>query len=134
MSDFFKSLLIIEGRIGRLRYFFVHLGLCGVFAFFLTLIPQPHFSQPSLSIESFIGSRFFLYWIVPFLALSLVNAMHRAHDLGWSGLTSALLLVPLVSFVFFLILLFLPGQRRENRYGPPPQRYEWVRPQAKDGA
>lgn len=49
----------------------------------------------------------------------------RCHDLGWSGWMSLLQLVPLANSVFFLLLLFLPGQAHENDYGDPPPPTTW---------
>jgi uncharacterized membrane protein YhaH (DUF805 family)/glutaredoxin len=49
----------------------------------------------------------------------------RCHDLGWSGWMSLLQLVPLANSVFFLLLLFLPGQGQENEHGEPPPPTTW---------
>jgi uncharacterized membrane protein YhaH (DUF805 family) len=44
----------------------------------------------------------------------------RLHDLGWSGWTVLLLLVPLVDILAFLLLPLVPGQKSRNAFGDPP--------------
>jgi uncharacterized membrane protein YhaH (DUF805 family) len=55
--------------------------------------------------------------VVPFTAV----AVRRLHDTGRTGWWAALLFVPLISVVVF-VLLVLPGAFAPNKYGPePPQ-------------
>lgn len=44
----------------------------------------------------------------------------RAHDRGWSGWFSLLLLLPLISVWPLIELLFLPGDPAANRFGASP--------------
>lgn len=44
----------------------------------------------------------------------------RAHDRGWSGWFSLVLLVPLIGMWPFIELIFLPGDAAANRFGEPP--------------
>lgn len=48
---------------------------------------------------------------------SLAIGVKRVHDLGWPGLTAIALLLPPLSFFFFLLIGLLPGQPGANRYG-----------------
>lgn len=45
----------------------------------------------------------------------------RFHDANVTGWASLLLLIPLVSYVVTLALLFIPGTKGDNRFGPPPK-------------
>lgn len=55
------------------------------------------------------------------LGLLLPNisvTVRRLHDTGKSGWWWLLLQVPLIGWIFCLIFLTQPGERRENAYGP----------------
>ena len=58
----------------------------------------------------------FAVFIVPSLAL----LVRRTHDLGWTGWLLLLFLVPLVGFIFALIVVFKGTQPAPNQYGPGP--------------
>lgn len=53
---------------------------------------------------------------IPFLMLSC--AVRRLHDSGKSGWWLLLGLIPGIGTIIVLVLLLLPGETRENRYGP----------------
>ncbi|WP_166365945.1 DUF805 domain-containing protein [Pseudomonas akapageensis] len=108
------SVLSIEGRIGRLRYLAWTLVLLltvvaamGVFS--LLFYQSPMFSGLMMAIA-----------VLCFLTINIQISVQRLHDLGWSGWLWLLNLVPLVSAVFTLMLLVLPGNPGPNQYGPPP--------------
>jgi uncharacterized membrane protein YhaH (DUF805 family) len=50
----------------------------------------------------------------------LKAVVSRFHDIGWPGWAALLLFVPLAGVIAFLLLLFVPGQKRPNLYGEPP--------------
>ncbi len=54
---------------------------------------------------------FVMLW--PYLALST----KRLHDIGWSGVFSIALLIPIVQIVAFVALCLIPGTSGPNRYG-----------------
>ena len=60
-----------------------------------------------------------LYW-------SFRDAALRCHDLGYSGFWSLLYLIPVISLLFSLGLLFLPGQKEDNEYDSPPLQDSWL--------
>lgn len=108
------SVLSIEGRIGRLRYLAWTLALLvtvvaamGVFS--LLFYQSPMFTGLMMAIAA-----------VCFVTINIQINVQRLHDLGWSGWLWLLNLVPLVSAVFALLLLVLPGNAGHNQYGPPP--------------
>ena len=150
MNDFFKSLITPKGRIGRLRYFLMvlFLGLAGLFLglfeglFGTLLFYYEGAGLVALAVLAFLGT-------LALMVVSFFLVAQRLHDLGQSGWVAVfffififvftllsvslffsfglLLLVSLASIVFALILLFKPGQKHENRYGPPPALYQWTR-------
>src|ERR1700690_2322835 len=108
------------GRIGPLRYFL------GVLTFALvpyilgtaifSLIPDSN-SVPILlrfvlliPVILFIGACFFI----------LCLAIRRCHDLGWSGWLSIVPFIPVIGWIFVLVLLFKGGSPEVNKYGHPP--------------
>lgn len=54
------------------------------------------------------------YW------MSFAIYAKRAHDRGWSGWFTLLLLIPLLNLWPFIELIFLPGDPAENRFGSNP--------------
>jgi uncharacterized membrane protein YhaH (DUF805 family) len=59
--------------------------------------------------------------LVAFLIWSWVAiAAQRFHDLGASGWWALLSLIPFVSLIILLLLIFAPGQKQANCYGAMP--------------
>ncbi|MEM7269391.1 MAG: DUF805 domain-containing protein, partial [Pseudomonadota bacterium] len=54
--------------------------------------------------------------LIPLISVTV----RRLHGIGRSGALALLQLIPFVGAVFSLILMFIPGQRAENVYGPAP--------------
>lgn len=57
--------------------------------------------------------------MTPGLWIWLAVGVRRCHDIGWSGAWLVLRALPLVGFIQFLWMLFAPGEKHENRFGPP---------------
>lgn len=110
-----------RGRIGRLRYIvysfvvqMVAVALAGIAA--ALLIPAlggrgavPEMMWPLLAL---------IY--IPLFVTLLIMARRRLHDLNLTGWIALLMLVPLVNIILGLVLLFWPGSKGANRFGPPP--------------
>ena len=108
----------VSGRIGRMRFLAYAVGtnlLVGIpirmmeFAAASTGAPQADMMVAGLAI---IG-------VVVQLVLYFMFAIQRSHDMNTTGWLSLILLIPLIGF---LVFVFAPGTRGENRYGlqPPP--------------
>lgn len=57
------------------------------------------------------------------LALMLswwIVSAQRCRDFGWTGWAVLIILIPLVGWLFFFVMLFVPGTAGANRYGPDP--------------
>lgn len=58
--------------------------------------------------------------LIPVLIFSFIIMKRRLNDFNQSGWLSLLIIVPLVNMVFGLMLLFAPGTKASNKYGPMP--------------
>lgn len=61
-----------------------------------------------------------LFWLaalIPYIAV----AVRRLHDMNMSGWVLLVVLVPLVNFIFFLVMLFSDSQRAPNKWGRSPK-------------
>ena len=97
-----------NGRIARLRYLVYLFGISivgGILAMILFMIPV---------VGPFLGGAVYIGLIV----VSVLLTIQRCHDFNKSGWFSLLLLVPIVSLMFY----FIPGTKGSNNYGlqPPP--------------
>ena len=97
-----------KGRIGRIRYlmYTMGVGLIGLLlAALLMVIPV---IGPFLAIALYIG----------IMVISIFLTIQRSHDFNTTGWLSLVILIPLVSLIFY----FIPGTKGSNKYGlqPPP--------------
>lgn len=110
-----------EGRIGRLRYLvysFIVQFATACFAGAMAAVVVPLIMHRSDSSALLIPMLVLIY--IPLLAAMFVMAKRRLNDLNHSGWLSLLLLIPLVNVVLALYLLFWPGTKGRNDYGPRP--------------
>ncbi|MBA4108572.1 MAG: DUF805 domain-containing protein [Leptothrix sp. (in: Bacteria)] len=54
--------------------------------------------------------------LVPYFVFSIIMLIQRTHDMGWSGWTALLALIPFAALVW----MFKAGTPGENRFGAPP--------------
>jgi uncharacterized membrane protein YhaH (DUF805 family) len=101
-----------QGRIGRLRY------LAHLTASYLMLIAIGFLAGVVLGFTRSEAAVPFAMGIVglAYLWFVLLKTAQRSHDMGWSGWTAPLVLIPLVG----LLWLFKPGTAGKNRFGLPP--------------
>lgn len=52
--------------------------------------------------------------------ITFAACIRRLHDVGWSGWWILLAPIPFAGLAQALMLASMPGQRAENRFGPPP--------------
>ena len=60
-------------------------------------------------------------WMLASAIVVFAAAFRRLHDQGNSGAFLLLALVPVVGWIFLLIMILYPGQSYENQYGPDPR-------------
>lgn len=99
-----------HGRIGRLRFLAYITGSYFVLAMVMGVLAGP--APGSGSLLDLIE----LFALVASVVFSLLTAIKRSHDMGWSGWTALGTLIPFVA----LIWVFKRGDDGANRYGAPP--------------
>ncbi len=102
------NIFTAAGRLGRIRYLMYTMGLGlvgGIIAMMLFMIPV---------VGLFLGIAVY----VGLMAITFLLTIQRCHDFNITGWLSLIVLIPLVSLVFY----FWPGTKGENDYGhqPPP--------------
>lgn len=111
--NWFPRLFI--GRICRSHYIFGLLFLFLVFVFTFTIL---FFIIPFLgSIGEYLFYAFagVLGSFVTIMIPSLI--LRRLHDIGSSGVWLFLFMIPILGMLMSLILVFLPGNTGDNKYG-----------------
>jgi len=107
------------GRIGRVRYLGYAMGLYLVGALLVGLA-----GGISAALGGGAGGALMIATMFAvYAALAVIGfmlAIQRIHDFDTSGWLSLLLFVPGVNGIFGLLLLFIPGTRGRNRFGPQP--------------
>lgn len=59
------------------------------------------------------------------LYFTFVFAIRRLHDLNVTGWISLLLLIPVLNVILYLFLIFAPGTKGPNRFGPIRPSKSW---------
>jgi len=103
-----------RGRIGRLRFLAWTTG-AWILLRFATVLAAVVMGAADLGL-----------WVlaVPSLAVLVLTAfwtVQRSHDMGWSGWTALLCIIPLVG----LIWVFKGGDAGRNEFGAPPPPNNW---------
>jgi uncharacterized membrane protein YhaH (DUF805 family) len=106
-----EDLFSFSGRRNRKSYIFSLLILWTIFVPLLALraaLPAP------LGLV-IVG----LIWL-PLAVSSFAIGSQRCRDFGWTGWAFLLLFIPVISLIFVLALMFIPGTKGPNQYGPDP--------------
>ena len=127
-NSFFQNIkakyFTTHGRLNRWAYF-----VKGVKLFFMSLIPYilMGISAAMMSARSdvvnILGVLLLLpsfVLILPFMVASFMLGVRRCHDLGHSGWLLLIYVIPYINFIFALYILFCPGTKGDNQYGPDP--------------
>ena len=117
----------LSGRIGRKTYFLRLLAIYGILlaldiSIFVCLGAGMQIGGEWSEFTIGLVSK----WVMGFLALfaaPFIIPQHtkRLHDIGTSGWSMLFLGLPIVGWIFFLVLLFLPGKPGPNKYGVDPR-------------
>jgi uncharacterized membrane protein YhaH (DUF805 family) len=102
----FKKYAEFTGRTGREEFWYFVLG------YFLIMV-----ALDILGLENSIGSLYFLAAFVPSLAVSV----RRLHDIKKSGWMMLINLIPIIGWIWFIVLMAQEGDKTENIYGPVPK-------------
>jgi uncharacterized membrane protein YhaH (DUF805 family) len=109
-----------KGRIGRLRYLAYLMGGYILFAMTMGVVTGLSAAIGGPAMVATLGSVLIIVAVIPYLVLSVLTAIQRCHDIGWSGWMALLSLVPLANLVVGLMWLFKAGGANANAYGQPP--------------
>ncbi len=99
-----------SGRAGRSEYFWFE-----VFIFLLVVA----YGVIYRGLDSGVAMAFVLFVYASFIPW-LAVAVRRLHDTGQSGRWLLIALIPWVGPIVLHVMLGLAGDRRPNKYGPPP--------------
>ncbi|MFO8231247.1 MAG: DUF805 domain-containing protein [Longimonas sp.] len=117
------SFFSFRGRLGRLAHFLQSIAVMGVL-----IIAIAGTTATLVVTEELVGGDgLFLLsaaaMVVVYAAAAVLLvfvSIKRLHDLDLSGWFYLVMLIPFVSFLFALYMLFAPGTDGPNRYGPVP--------------
>lgn len=121
-EEFYEpKFLSFSGRIGRIRYlaYITFLSLLMYAALFIGGMGAVIVGAEGGGISTLGLLVMGVAWIAAIIG-SIVFVVRRLNDLDTSGWLSLLMLVPLVNAIFGLVLVFAPGSKGPNRYGPEP--------------
>lgn len=117
------SLFSLRGRLGRMQYFLQSIAIMGALVAVIAGI-----AGLLLATENAAGSNAFLVIGIPAMIIVYIVAavlmafvsVKRLHDLNLSGWFFWVGLIPVVSILFSLYVIFVPGTDGPNQYGPVP--------------
>ena len=119
----FENIFTFSGRRNRKSYILFHLALVVIAPIFFTVVAVFEgmgISDEALGVFIALGG----LALVPMLIVSIAVGTQRLRDLGYSGwwIIGLVLfgLVPYIGWIGYLLLVFLPGERGSNQYGPDP--------------
>lgn len=81
------------------------------------------FAVVAAILDSMLGSSMLIYGLygLAMLIPSLAVTVRRLHDIGKSGWMFLIILIPIIGFIWLLILLIKDGDHAENQYGADPK-------------
>ncbi|MFE5562589.1 DUF805 domain-containing protein [Streptomyces sp. NPDC056544] len=111
-TDVLKKYAVFSGRARRQEYWMFF--LFNLAAAIILLV-----------VDGVLGTYPLLYslYVLAILLPALGLTIRRLHDTGKSGWWIFINLVPVVGFIWFIVLLATAGQTQQNQYGPDPKAY-----------
>lgn len=123
-NEYQPALFQASGRLGRMRYFVyftaVTVVVCGFFSLLMLVLNIASAALGGLPgtvmvISGLVGTVASLFIMV----MGVLFGVRRLNDINASGWLILLMLVPVANLVMTIVLLFVPGSKGVNRYGPP---------------
>ena len=107
----------MANRIGRVEYLTWNVALlCGLLlAVALSVFHRGQITHLVIELALVVYAYLKLTVLIP----------RRLHDMNDSGWWTLIFLLPLIDAAFELVLLFKPGTRDANKYGPIPRTWSW---------
>jgi len=100
-----------DGRSERKEYW-IFLLINFAITMALTIVEQSIFNE-----NGFISSLYGLFVLIPGIAV----AIRRLHDIGKSGWMQLVMFIPLIGWIWFLVLMAKEGDPGRNQYGESPR-------------
>jgi uncharacterized membrane protein YhaH (DUF805 family) len=113
-----------SGRINRLRYWAHSMVLM-----LGTLLIGGAIAGILSFVSEYLGYGILGITYIAMIVFSFIVTIQRLHDMNYSGWLSILLIVPLVSFILWIMLIAIPSTPGKNNYGlePPPNKtWHWI--------
>ena len=107
-TDVIKQYAVFDGRAGRPEYWWFFL-INTIISVILDLVIPGATGQV-------LGAIYALAVLLPSIGVG-IRRLHDTNRTGWWLLVS---LIPLVGWIWIIVLLALAGDDGPNRYGPPP--------------
>lgn len=101
-----------RGRVGRLRY--LARSVVGYLAFVVGFFALSMIA--GLVKSSSLAMAVSVLSFIPYMVFIILLSIQRSHDMGWSGWTILIALIPFVG----LIWIFKSGTQGNNNFGAPP--------------
>ncbi len=97
-------------------------GRAGVKEYWMFVLFYFIFYIAASILDTVIGTGFVIsaLYSLALLVPSLAAAVRRLHDTGKSGLWILVGFIPIIGFIWLIILLIKEGDPGPNMYGPPP--------------
>jgi len=110
-----KKYAVFSGRATRSEYWYFIL-FNFIISIILSIIDRAISSVSGTNLGT-LGTIYYLVVLIPSLAVSV----RRLHDVGKSGWMILINLIPLVGWIWFLVLTVTDSNPGENKYGPNPK-------------
>ena len=114
----FEDLFRFSGRRNRKSYLLYVLAVLGLWCVltFLLIVPAASGNETGVGLMSVIAAIIF----IPTVISSWAVGGQRCRDFGWTAWAVLLTIIPYLGFVFAIIMIVIPGNLGDNRYGPDP--------------
>lgn len=117
----FENYANFTGRARRSEYWYFRLTTAVIFLLFVILGVIVYAISDNGPLAIGIGYGLFILYALATLVPSLGVSIRRMHDIGKSGWTIFVGIIPFIGPIWVLVLLFTEGDRGANLYGPDPK-------------
>jgi uncharacterized membrane protein YhaH (DUF805 family) len=117
----FENYANFRGRARRSEYWYFRLASTIIFLLFVVLGFIIYAATDNGPLALGLAYGLLMLYALGTLVPSLAVSVRRIHDIGKSGWTILVAMIPLVGPIWILVLLFTEGDSGENYYGNDPK-------------